>query len=271
MRGLFLVWLSSWSVGLAACSSPNPAYESSSAGEDSTQNPTEGTSGTDTAIADESSGVMACELGPSQPLAITVDLDGVVRPPDCSVPYVDFALGANLYASTGDSMVHEQCMPLSCDCAEEPPQLNIELAADRAFDENITLPDCGRVSMWARMGPSGCEWAGVVLWEADEPSVPWYIASRTLGVPPLGHAFMLELEPDEACDGLDACANSGRQPGRYAIDVLGFRTVTMDESPPLIELPFGATGETRAYLFDNRMATLSRDCELEVAWTAGLF
>lgn len=249
-------------LGLAACTVANPAYQASDEGSavegsgSTTEVPSAESSTADTEVG--SSGELACELHPFAP--INVRVTGTELQPSCDPPGSMMSLGQGNNQFMGGNVIrHSKCEVAMCPCTNES-FFDIELGADVQFADGVPLPGCGDVQLWSALGPDGaCAWAGVVLFHEDT-YLPDYIASRTLGVPPLG--LELELVEERACPELGQCLQ--RPPGRYALGVLD-EVVAAEEMPRNIEVALGL-GEL--YLFDNRMSSINASCELELAWTA---
>jgi len=256
-------------LGLGACTAINPAYEAG----DGESGPVSGDAGPGTSegmvtTEGDVTGEPTCELHPLRPFDIQVS----TMEPKC-VPGSEIAVlepGANIYPMSWNLVQHEQCQPTACDCTSEPPLVEIQLADDAVFAEGVGLPDCGRVVLWARLIDDECQWAGLAMWDGDE-AAPSLIVSRTLDPPSFDNfgelPFELELGDGEPCATPEVC--DGRPPGRYPIDVSGHGPVTVEESPPLIEI--AVAGVSRNYLFDNRMSSVTRDCRQQIAWTAQLW
>lgn len=259
MRGLVLIGV----LGLVACTVANPAYQGSDEGNGSDavvstseDSPTEGSGPADTEVG--TSGELACELHPFAP--ITLRVTNSPAEPNCDPPGTVLPLGQGNNQFMGGNVIrHSKCDVAMCPCTSDS-FFDIELGDDVQFAEGVPLPGCGDVHLWSVVGPDGeCAWGGVVLFHEDG-YIPDYIASRTLGVPPL--ALALELVEAETCPDLEQC--SARSPGRYALGVLD-EVVMAEEAPRNIEVALGL-GEL--YLFDNRMSSINESCELELAWTA---
>ncbi len=265
----WLAWLAI--VGLAGCTAPNPAYraQADESGPESTSSSSTGLAET----TDTSTGELAtCEVHTPLPLAIRVLEGGVPRAPECTADggtVTWIAEGNNVFPPPKNRIEHRVCTPATCPCLGDPPTITVELG-DVAFSEDLGLPDCGQLALWTRLGPDGCEWAGAVLYDGDN-ALPEYIASNTLYVPPLvligPEPLTLGLAEDDPCAELELC-NDIAFPGRYALDILGQATVTAEQPPAYIDVAFVMGGTSETYLFDNRMSSITRACELQVAWTA---
>lgn len=258
----------------AACTVSNPAYQSSEGDDavatDDGETATATSTGSASTDGGQSTGEPLCEPHPSRPFDIQVS----THEPDCTpgseILWLD--LGSNLYPPSRERFDHELCEPPMCDCPAKAPLVSIQMASDAVLAEDVRLPDCGPIALWARNIDDSCQWAGLVMWDGNE-ILPSVIVSRTLDVPPfatLGDSFALELVGHEGlCVDLEPCPDS-RRPGQYAIGVLDQHTVTVEQSPKLLEIQFGAAG-SRTYLFDNRMSSINRECRLQLAWSAQLW
>jgi hypothetical protein len=265
MRGL---GFGSWLV-LMACTAPNPGYQLEDGGEAGESGPSDDTTGavTETGADGESTGLAACELHDPRPLEITVEGPEL----QCG-SVVWLGVGTNLYfpETTRHMIDHYPCQSDSCANCNPPlePTYHIDLGQDVELQTSVSLslPSCGEVALWSHMTADGCKWDGVVLFE-DSGGLPRVIASNTLEIPPLtvtgADPFMLTLADEAVCSDHELCEQHDRYPGRHAIDILQLRTVTAAEAPPLVELAPGFS-----YVFDNRMSSITEDCELRLAWIA---
>jgi hypothetical protein len=271
MRGL----VASFVLALAACTAPNLAYMAfdDAAGEaGSTADGTGTVTSTGEGAGSESSAEpMECQMHPPRSIELTVAMEGgepwEPECPDGQGHVVGIALGRNMFPP--GSIEHQLCDPGVCPCPLDSPLLRIGLG-DLVFAEGVPLPDCSRVDLWTRMGPRGCEWAGVMLTPPGS-ALPDFMAANELSVAPLyfiqGQPLTLALVDEGACRGHDAC-DDGRLPGHHALDVLGQAVVTVDASPRDIDIAFLMGGATETYVFDNRESSVTLECEPRVSWTA---
>lgn len=263
MRGMACIG----ALGLVACTVSNPAYQASDEG---TSEPTgetaedEGTTASETTTEDgESSGAMAvCELHPSQPLRIHVTRDGQPLVPECggNNPLQMLESGNSLFE--GNTIVHPECLAEDGSCLCSGVDIRIEIEGLDAFPDGV--PSCGPITLWSVEGPAGCEWGGVMM-QPEGELAPGLIVSRTRRVPPLGPAFELGLEPE---DGENRCSGEcdPYAPGRYMLDVVG-ELVPADGLAHFVEVSFLA-GAPLLYAVENRMASITEECEEQLAWLA---
>jgi hypothetical protein len=272
MRGVASIGV----LGVAACTVVNPAYETSGDGESGVVggDTTEAATTADTLAGTESSGGPAeCELPDARPLLIELrDHEAQPLAPDCSglEPVRRLPLGRNIFSASQGTITHVPCDVQECPCPSATgPSTVIELGDDVPFAEDIPLPDCGRVELWPTKPPEPCEWAGVVLYEGQD-SLPKYIASRTLEATPLdlgAGPLTLELR-GEGCAGLpETCEPS--DPGGYALGV--YDATVMVGSPDYVDVAFLMGALPERFYFDNRMSAVTRECDLQLAWTAQHF
>lgn len=261
MRGLACIGV----LGVVGCIVGNPAYQAEDGGvESDSGSASEAEGETMPGGSDSSSGggEEICELHPERPLDIRLREGDVFMRPDCTNPEpLWLGQGGNQFPPMEDFVViqHSQCMEPICPCTgESESDLFIEIGPDVQFADTL-LPDCGDVALWPMIDAAGeCQWGGVVLFHETQV-MPDYIASRTLDVPPF--ALTLGLVDDATCDTPECM---GTPPGRYALQV--YEDEVDAEQPAIpVDVPLGL-GEV--FIFDNRMASVTRECELQLAWTA---
>jgi hypothetical protein len=266
MRGLALTSM----IGLGACTAINPAYQATDVGESGpTGDDVAGSTAAETAAtssdSESSGGEPLCELHPPQPLRISVSSDGQPIEPPCGgdAPTRWFESGNSIFE--GNTIIHPVCLPedQTCLCGG----VDVEITLEGLDEFPAGVPSCGRIALWSMEGPmGGCEWGGLMM-QNDIGLAPVFIASRTRTVPPLGPMFMLGLEPeDEASLCMGECDPD--PPGRYALDVLGER-VAADGLSHFVEISF-LDGAPLRYDFENRMSSITRECEEQVVWLAVL-
>lgn len=253
-------------LGLVACTAANPAYQAEGGGvEDESASASE-TAGETTpgGSGSSSGGEEVCELHPEQPLQILLREGDVVMRPNCDNPEpLWLGQGNNLYTTENGTIVirHAKCPePAVCSCTgDRENDRVIEIGPSVQFAEDVNRPGCGDVALWPMVGADGeCHWGGVVLFHETQ-AMPDYIASNTLDIPVF--ALTLGLVEDGTCDAPEC---SGDPPGRYAIQV--YEDEVDAEQPAIpVDVPLGL-GEV--FMFDNRMASITRECRLAVAWTA---
>lgn len=263
---------------LAACTAPNLAYQAFDDAEVGSTTDDTATEGADSEGADsESTEPGECIMHPARPLRITVEQEQgeMIVPwepecPDGAGTKIDIDFGNDAYPFGQGVIEHLVCS--TCPCPGTSPLVRIDMGADIAFADDVGLPGCTRISLWTRMGASGCEWAGVVV-TAMGSALPAYIASNELAVPPLAFVadqpLTLGLEDEAACTDRDVC-DGERHPGRYALDVLGQAIVPVDDPPRDIDIALVEGAPTETYIFDNRESSVSLDCAPQVSWTAQL-
>jgi hypothetical protein len=272
-----LAWL--WMLVPLGCTAPNPAYEDSGAGQTDIGGSETGlvvTVGT-VASTDGSGEPVDCELHVERPLTIArLDPLGASIDPDCSGadPYILLPIGRIITSVAEGKFTHTDCDTDECPCPSATgPESVIQLAGDMLFETEVPLPlpDCGRVALWPKMGPEGCEWAGVILYRGVT-FLPQYIASRTLEVTPLNLGagpLTLELRGDPCTGVAESCVPYA--PGAYGLGVYD-HTVTVESSPDYdVYVEFVMGGQPERYYIDNRMSSVTRECEPLVAWTAQYF
>jgi hypothetical protein len=259
MRGLACIGV----LGVVACTASNPAYQGQDAGAgNDSGSASETAGGTTPGDSNSSGGEEVCELHPERPLDILLHENGVPMRPTCdTLEPLWLGQGNNYYPPMQDPLVirHSKCPePAVCPCTGDS-ELTIEMGPDVRFGEGLALPGCGNVALWPMVDADGeCQWGGVVLFHETQ-AMPDYIASNTLDVPPF--ALTLDLVEDGTCDTPEC---PGDPPGRYAIRV--YEDEVDAEQPAIpVDVPLGL-GEV--FMFDNRMASVTRECELAVAWTA---
>lgn len=265
MRGMAWVGV----LGLVACTVTNPAYQSSDeSAEDPTGDPMEsgGTTmpGTTTQDGESSGATAVCELHPPRPLRIHVTRDGQPLPPPCggNDPIMLLERGNSLFE--GNTIIHPECLADDVTCLCNGVDVAIEIEGLQAYP--VGVPSCGPITLWSVEGPAGCEWGGLMM-QPDGELAPGFILSRTRQVPPLGPAFEIGLEKEEGesrcsgeCDPYD--------PGRYMLDVVG-ELVPADGLMHFVEVSFLAGAPLR-YVVENRMASITEECEEQLAWLATL-
>lgn len=266
-------------LGLVACTLTNPAYDAASDDADSEAvGTTEAADTTSDAsasseVSEGSEGPEACEPGDERPLSITL-MDHEQQPlePDCSgnEPILRLPIGRNIYSASEGTITHTPCDSQECPCANaSSPSIVIELGGELPFADDIPLPDCGRVDLWPTQDPARCEWGGVVLYGGLD-YLPRYIAGRTLEATPLdlgAGPLTLELRGEPCGDGMQSCEPV--DPGVYGLGVYE-DTIEMG-APGYVSVEFLMGAQPVRYYFDNRMATVTPECELRVAWTAQHF
>lgn len=250
-------------LALAGCTAQNPAYEGTSTeqGAGSSSGPTTASDGSSGGVPQE------CAPHPERPITLSVTKDGEPLPPDCpggAGHVVRFSTGNTIFAP--GSITHLSCD--ACPCPQGATTIEIDLG-DLVLAEGVPLPDCARVEAWTYVEGDACAWGGLVVWD-DGSALPEYIAANGLVVPPLallGQALTLGLEPQAVCTDGEPCGGD-RFPGRYALDVLGQATVSVEASPTDIAIDFLMGGVSETYIFDDRSSSITEACRPQVAWTA---
>lgn len=268
MRGLISVF----ALGLAACTAPNPAYEDSGDLSTSTAETTStGTSGL--ATEGDSTGEAVCELHPDERFELLADRNGLPLDIPCAPAnqVVMIAAGSSIF--DGTTIIHKQCLPddMNCLCTGTEFRIELSIGGQPAFAPGV--PSCGPIYLWSapsRTNADGCEWGGLMMQELVEGELvltPAFFAARTLAVPAIAPTFALELAPEGDSD--PACAGDCQPhpPGRYQLDVLG-SLVPADGLTHFVEVSFLDGLDPTMYIVDNRMSSVTQDCESQLAWTA---
>jgi len=266
MRGLVGIGV----LGIAACTADNPAYqaeggggESGPVGETVEETTAPASTTAETTVDGESSGdVPTCDLHDPRPLQIRVyDERGEIEPP-CGSNDGMLLLDAGGTLFEGNVIVHPECLAEELGCLCTGPETRIEI---EGLDElPAGVPSCGPITLWATEGPEGCVWGGVFM-QPQGGLAPGFIAARTRQVPPLGPAFELGLARDPDDEG-NACRGDcePHAPGRYQLDVVG-TPVPADGLSRFVEVAF-LPGAPLLYEFENRMSSVTEECEEQVAW-----
>jgi hypothetical protein len=262
MRGLVLIAV----LESAACTIGNPAYEAiegaGTSGGETTRGATAEATAETTVVADESSdGQDACELhDPEGLLRMRVRQEsGPDMEPDCTEDFRRLPVSSNAFLPNGN-IEHVLCDAPACGCMGTTLTIDFE----GTLMPPPALTNCGELTLWAHMGPDGCEWGGMMLHEGNT-FLPEYIVARTRRLPAFTEQF--ELADRQWCNDIDECPAAPPGPGRYSLTIFE-QSVSVEDSPQTIGVPFLDGGAPVPYSFVNRISSITPQCELQLAWTA---